>query len=244
MVSPPDKHGALIASLLKGIMTQASAAGGALFFNAYVPTESQPAGNAELTPILAWRGADGWHSRDVPTAQGRASGAGEGHGEQYRFLSEDLSSAVLQPYGKFLPCRSAEGAAQPCISEAASGQAPFLRTNFASTGAACTSGCYLPLVTGCPAPKAGTPCPVPVEEHADVPAGTEFETGEEEPTCTEAGAGKLGSFLCGPQFVGATPDANHVVINSVTPLTKAVQGVKNALMSGTRARPPRAPCRS
>ena len=227
MVSPPDKHGALIASLLKGIMTQASAAGGALFFNAYVPTESQPAGNAELTPILAWRGAGGWQSRDIPVPRGRASGAGAGRGEQYRFLSEDLSSAVLQPYGPFLPCRSAEGATQPCISEAASGQAPFLRTNFASTGEACTSRCYLPLVTGCP--PSGQACEPQVQEHADVPAGTEFETGEGEPTCAEAGGGHGGSFFCGPRFVGATPDANHVVIESQVPLTKAAHGVKNAL---------------
>jgi hypothetical protein len=82
----------------------------------------------------------------------------------------------------------------PQISAEASEQTPFLRTL-----GACASSCYRPLVTG----AAG---------FANVPPGTHF--GEEQ-NCDEVG-GQTG--VCGPRVLGASPDASHVVLDSVAPL--------------------------
>ena len=95
-------------------------------------------------------------------------------------FSENLSLALVRPSGEFTPCTNAEGVKQPCMSEAASEQTPYLRTNFYNGNIAepCTSSCYRPLVTGCPGE--GKPCPPAVQEIADVPEGTPFGALEKE----------------------------------------------------------------
>ena len=240
MVTPPDKHGAFIEPLVTGHITQASRAGNAIAYQASVPTESQPLGNANFTPVLASRGPGGWRSQDIGTAQAEESGKSVGYSEQYVFFSEDLSRAVLKPYGTFLPCRSAEGAAQPCISEDASEQTPFLRSDFKPGGsepAANTEpGVFTPLVTGCP--PAGQACERQIEEHADVPAGTVFgQVGPEGKVCRPP-AGNAGLF-CGPEPEGASPDGRHVVITSAVPLGGPQPGVPLELYEWSAEKPPR-----
>jgi DNA-binding beta-propeller fold protein YncE len=66
----------------------------------------------------------------------------------------------------------------------------------------CGASCYRPLVTG----KSG---------FANVPAGTVFG---EESLCQPAPDYDARN-ICGPQFVGATDDLSHVIVNSATPLT-------------------------
>jgi hypothetical protein len=152
LVSPPDKHGALIAPLQEGRVMQASADGGAVTYLASAPTEAQAPGNSKYTQVLSTRVDGSWGSRDIATPRDIASGF-DLSAEEYKFFSSDLSLAVVEPVGVFLPSLSSE----------ASEQTPYLRTDY--TGGSredpCASSCYRPLVTGAPG-------------FANVPEGIEF----------------------------------------------------------------------
>jgi len=199
LVSPPDKHGAELEPIGEEGVIQAAAAGGAISYIANAPTEPHPAGYSNKVQVLSTREPSGWSSKDIapPNNPVEATGKTVGAGEEYRFFSEDLSAAVVQPLGAFTPCLSPEGASQPCLSEEATEQTAFGRND--------TTGAYTPLVTG----AAG---------HANVPLGTHFG---EEGKCPE-------KPICGPLFVGASPDATHVVIGSTVGLTEG-EGSKGGL---------------
>jgi hypothetical protein len=89
------------------------------------------------------------------------------------------------------------GSFNPSLSPEASAQTPYLRTNFLNGNVddPCVESCYRPLVTGKPG-------------YANVPPGTVF--GQE---CV-----KDGLALCGPTFIGATPDLSHIALSSAEPL--------------------------
>jgi hypothetical protein len=199
LVSPVNKHGALIEALGKnnlgnGGLAQAAVSGDAITYAVNAPTEAQPQGYANLLQVLSTRGPGGWSSRDLAVPHEVATAGSVGHGEEYRFFSEDLSLGVLQPFGAFIPSSSPHALAPGEASE----QTAFLRTDFVSgnVGEPCVSSCYRPLVTGAPG-------------YANVPAGTKFGEEGQCPPETE----------CGPDFVGASPDASHVVLASGVALT-------------------------
>jgi hypothetical protein len=201
LVSPPDKHGALIEplgspNLGNGGVAQAAAAGGAITYVTNAPTEAQPQGYSNIVQVFSTRGSESWESRDIATPHEVATGGSVGHGQEYRFFSEDLSLAVLQPFGAFIPASSPHALAPGEASE----QTPFLRTDFrdGSLDEPCESACYRPMVTGAPG-------------HENVPSGTAF--GEEGRCPPET--------HCGPVFVGASPDSRHVLLNSAVALTSA-----------------------
>ncbi|MGH2853240.1 MAG: hypothetical protein ACRDLF_03495 [Solirubrobacteraceae bacterium] len=218
MVSPPRKEGARINTLGYGAhgVIEAAADGGALTYNAEIPTEAEPVGFDNAAQILSTRvGVSSWQTRDLTVPHEREAGPALGNGAEYRFFSEDLSLAVVQPMGPFTPCENAEGARQPCLSPEASEQTPFLHTDYlgGDVSEPClprSMGCDRPLVTGCP--KAG-PCAPIVQEHANVPPGTFF--GGNRGGSQECGPGDF----CGPYFYAATPDLSHVVLQSQESLT-------------------------
>ncbi len=193
LVSPPDKHGALLEPIIGKGVTQAAGGGEAITYLATAPTESEPPGNSNHTQVLSARpGADSsWASRDISTPREVANGFQEGGAEEPRFFSSDLSVDVIQPWGAF----------DPSLSPEASEQTAYLRTNFLGGNPAepCLGSCYRPLVTGAPG-------------FANVPAGTEFGEG----TCH---AGEETQH-CGPSFEGASPDGSHIVLGSATPLVE------------------------
>lgn len=207
MVSPPAKQGALIepAGRPAGGVAQAGSGGGAVSYLATAPTEPGPAGNGNLTQVLSRRTAAGWVSRDLATPQASASGQAANVGQEYRFFSEDLSHAVLQPFGAFTPCHTLQGEPQACLSEDASESTAYLQD--------LGTGVSTPLVTGCPSPQEeseGHPCPQAVSEHQDVPPGTKFGG----PFIPVPGVTACPfENLCGPQFVGASPDASHIIVS-------------------------------
>jgi DNA-binding beta-propeller fold protein YncE len=171
MVSPPSKQGALIEPLSEGVV-QASADGGELAYLANVPVEAEPQGFANEAQILSTRGPDGWASKNIGVAVGKATGKTVGAGQEYRFFSEDLSLGVVQPLGHgFVP-----------LSGEATEQTAYLRD--------AADGSFQPLVSA-----------------ANVPSGVEF--GE-----------KSNCFICGPQFVGGTPDLSHIILESNVALTE------------------------
>ena len=157
MVSPPDKHGAQILAIDQysgeGGVIQAGANGNALTYVTASPTEANPAGYTNLMQVLAKRDTAGWASHDLGIADSAATGISVGKGEEYRFFSEDLGLAVIQPFGAFIPSLSAE----------ASEQTAYLHANFleGNIERLCSISCYRPLATGAPG-------------YANVPPGTVF----------------------------------------------------------------------
>ncbi len=221
MVTPPEKLGALFFGYQRGQETfiQASSSGDAIVDQASQPSELEPAGYANEEQVLSTRGATGWSSQALDVPQSTSVGPNIGNPEDYRFFSEDLSLGVVRPYGsKFL-----------ALSPEASEWTPYLRTDYLNGNVSehceasylSASSCFQPLVTGCPATGA---CPQAIEEHANVPRGTEF--GQPSPGhgvhdfCADTEA-------CGPQFVDGTPDLSHIILRSgesSVPLTSPTMG--------------------
>jgi hypothetical protein len=194
MVSPPAKFGAFIEPIdsggTNGDVIQAAVGGERFAFVTDAPTEPEPRGNANATEVLATRGATGWQSRDLSVPHVGATDGSVGPGSEYRFFSEDLSSAVVQPFGAF----------DPALSEEASEPTAFQHTNY-TNGEVCVDGCYRPLATG-------------KEPYANVPPGTHF--GEHGVVANETCPPSL---TCGPQFVGASTNGQHVLLDSFAALT-------------------------
>jgi DNA-binding beta-propeller fold protein YncE len=206
LVSPPDKRGATFASNFQGEFANVAASGGGgMAFMMYAPTEAGPAGFASRIEVLSTRGRDGWVSRDLGVPHSVPTNEPVGNGYEYKFFSPDLSVAAVHPFGPL----------DPQVSEEASEQTALLHTDYlnGNSGEPCVSGCYRPLVTGCPAEGS---CPPKVQEHANVPPGIRFGQCE-----------KQGSFFCGPEVEGASPDLAHVVLSSKVALTETA--VENGL---------------
>lgn len=147
LVSPPDKHGALIRPIREDALIQAATSGNAITYLATAPTEDQPQGNSQESQLLSTRTPSGWATKDLASPSDSASGHLVNE-QQYKFFSSDLSLAALQPTGPF----------SPSISPEASEQTAYLRTNYSSSGEACPTAtqkaegvsCFRPLVTGKP----------------------------------------------------------------------------------------------
>jgi WD40-like Beta Propeller Repeat len=206
LVSPPDKHGALIQRIAepeddsqgqRGVV-QAAADGSAVTYVTQSPTEPGVQGYDNKLQVLSTRGAAGWSTRDIAIPHRNATGAaaGESEGSEYRFFSEDLSLGVVQPFGGF----------EPALSSEASEQTAYRRTDYAA-GSVCVEGCYQPLVTG-------------RGPNANVTSGLPFSITQGEECPAEEG-GEPTLTACGPRVRGATPDASHIVLTSAAALTSA-----------------------
>jgi hypothetical protein len=217
LVSPRNRHGASIEPLGSsydgGGEIQASSGGGAISYVTNIPVEAGVEGFPEFAQVLSVRGSTGWSSRDlsVPHNGTVQTGVAFNPGREYRYFSEDLSRAAVQPAGLFEPCQNAGGEPQPCISPEASEQTALVQN--------LTSGVFTPLVTGCPSllqEEEGHPCPAAVSEHANVPAGTVFA----KENVLVAGQTCPPIVYCGPFFEAATPDLSHIVMDSPVRLTE------------------------
>jgi DNA-binding beta-propeller fold protein YncE len=218
LVSPRDRHGASIeplgSSYDAGGEIQASSGGGAISYVTNIPVEAGIDGFPEFAQVLSVRGSAGWFSRDlsVPHNGTVQTGVAFDPGREYRYFSEDLSRAAVQPAGLFEPCQSLGGEPQPCVSPEASEQTALVQD--------LSSGVFTPLVAGCPSllqEEEGHPCPQAVAEHANVPAGTVF--GQISPL-SEGASGCPPFVYCGPFFEAATPDLSHIVVDSPVRLTE------------------------
>ncbi len=194
LVSPTDKHG----SLIEPVNSLNEASLGAL-------TQASATGDALTYMTLAPTEVElAGYLLFQQVLSARTASGWESHdlasphtkaaelsfiGQEYRFFSEDLSLGVMQPFGGFDQALSAE----------ASEQTPYEHSDFAAasgpTEGFCAASCYKPLVTGAD----DTTSPF-------VPFST-------------TGACPKGSVSCGPEFVGATPDAKHVLLSSPVALT-------------------------
>lgn len=200
LVSPANKHGAGLLEIAETGVIQASASGDALTYLATAPTETTPQGSSNDIQVLAQRAAGGgWSSSDLSLPHESASGASIGQGQEYRMFSPDLSVALVQPIGGFDSALSPEALEQTAYIRMPKIPCPPIP-------------CYTPLVSGCP--EITLPCPAPVEQHANVPAGTKIDG---EKTCPPA-------LFCGPLVVGASPDLAHVILESEVALVEGYKG--------------------
>ena len=220
MVSPPEKQGAQFEPIdsptsTNGTVIQAAADGDAITYIADAPTEPVTQGNSNDVQIFSARTADGWSTHDLTLPHVGPTNASVGPGNEYRFFSEDLSSAIVQPFGGYIAASEQEEREPFSPNDRAlsalegSEQTAFQHTNYLNghPDQACTGGCYRPLVTGKPG-------------YANVPANTRFgefggidEVQEEGHPCPPA-------LICGPNFSDATPDASRVVLVSSVALTE------------------------
>lgn len=205
LVSSATARGSLPEPIKAEAVIQAAVEGNAIAYPMTIPTEESPqGGSAVLTPVVSTRESNGWATQDLNLPHEHEVGVPLGNLDEYFFFSEDLASAVVQPFGSFIPSTSPQALAPQEASE----QTAFLRTVFApgNPGAPCLPSsmhCYRPLVTG----KAG---------FSDVPPNTAFG---EEGKCPLDETGKRRKGICGPQAVGASPDASYVVLRSRVALT-------------------------
>jgi hypothetical protein len=136
MVSPPDKHGAVLEGPGSGFggLIEAARDGGAISYLATGPVDGEPAGNRSLafTQVLSRRGAGGWASRGIATANEAPAWSSLLIGGEYRLFSDDLSVGLVEPEG------------DTPLSPAASERTPYLQE---------ADGEYTPLVTAANVPS-------------------------------------------------------------------------------------------
>ena len=203
LVSPLEKNGGLFERIGEQGITQAAQAGGSITYLASRPTEESPQGYLVKEQVRSERTPAGWVSRDLSLPHESAAGVSIGVGEEYRFFSDDLSRAIAQPFGEF----------DRAVSEEASEETPLLRDTAAGGG-------FQPLVIGCPPP--GEECGAAVESHANVPPGTRF--GVDASTLEPCVRG-----ICGVQFVGASTNTEHVILESPVVGLTGVSGDRGGL---------------
>jgi hypothetical protein len=211
LVSPPNKHGALVQSLAVEGPVQASEDGGGLTYGTNVPIEPEPAGYSQpvdtFGQVLSARGAQGWSTHGI--ASPHNSRTGYGGASEYLFFSQDLSLSLLYPWGI-----DTQGEGRTLLSNQASELTPYVRREGLCDAASTASECYLPVLTG----KAG---------FADVPPGTEFGLVVEFPVVTFEGASPDLShvLLKSGRALTATPVNGNDVYewSAVAPASEAVQ---------------------
>jgi len=191
LVSPPDKHGALVLPIEESGVVQAAVGGSAFTYLTDGSPELQPRGISSHVQVLSTRGSGGWSSQDIDTPHNYQAGIALANGYEYRFFSPDLSQALVEPTGLFTPL-SNNGVSEEVPPEAAE-RAEDVRSDFTCQATPVT--CYTPLVT-------------PANTLAGVRIGG--QSGGAELHAAEHGA---------VRFAGATPDLSHVVLASSVVLT-------------------------
>jgi hypothetical protein len=187
LVSPPNKEGALIEPLGETGVVQAAASGDGITYLANAPTEAQPEGYSNEVQVLSRRGASSWSSREIAIPHTSATGKPIGSGPEYKYFNPELTLGAVQPFGEF----------NPLLSEEALESTAYLH-NITTPAGSCipSSSCYVPLVT--------------LSNDTTDPLQP-FGEGEQ---CKPKVGGGGDAQPCGPKFLGASEDLNHVVLRS------------------------------
>jgi hypothetical protein len=189
LVSPPNKHGAVLFSLSnENQVLQAAADGSGISYAANVPTEQGAAGYAAAEQIFSQRGPEGWASRDISPLHKSFAGVPAEFDSEYFVFNSDLSAALVFPEAEDIY----EGEESTLLSDEASEPTPYIRRESLCDGPTTASECYRPVLTG-------------KEGFADVPSGTVLGP--------EKGGGRTAAIA------GVTPDMSHVVVQSPLQLT-------------------------
>jgi hypothetical protein len=96
LVSPPDKHGAVIEPIPFEGVVQAAENGSAVTYLTNGSIAGAPSGNANLSQVLSTRSPAGWQSQDIAGPHEEETGQSVGAGQEYRQFSRDLARAIVQ----------------------------------------------------------------------------------------------------------------------------------------------------
>ena len=100
LVSPADKNGSLIEPFAEGGAIEASADGSAITYVAGGPVGANPPTNNNYAQLFSTVGPGGWSTQDISLPHSAPVGPIVGHGQEYRFFSEDLSLGALEQRGE------------------------------------------------------------------------------------------------------------------------------------------------
>jgi WD40-like Beta Propeller Repeat len=143
LVSPVDKHGALLHPISESGLAQASDAGGAMTYVASLPTEEHVKGYVfNRVQVISTRGPGSWSSQNVSLPQKAATGLPP---PEYKFFSEDLSAGLVEPFGR---SQAEFTSLAPEAFPPDTQLTPYVRHD--STCAAAPSTCFEPLLTSAP----------------------------------------------------------------------------------------------
>ena len=121
LVSPAEKHGAAVEPISReGALIQASTDGNAIAWTASAPVSGEAQGDRRPEPVqvISTRGSREWSPQDISTPHDRGEGINTGEATEYRFFSEDLGLALVQPQVPSEPLEDpplAEGAREKTI---------------------------------------------------------------------------------------------------------------------------------
>ncbi|HEV7529366.1 MAG TPA: hypothetical protein VGO29_10775 [Solirubrobacteraceae bacterium] len=215
LVSPADKHGAVVKGNAGGAV-QAAAGGSAATYVATIPTGEDVKGTKGNVQVFSTRTAAGWSSQDIPIQ--RDTPVSPVIEPEYRFFSSDLSAGLVEPASEDF------NSLAPEVFPADTERGPYLRHNLSCPTA--PAKCFQPLLLGCP--PVGQECRPAVSEHADVPAGTKF------------GGNPLNNaeeYFSAARFLSASSDLSHVVLSSKVALTETPTGGKSELYEVSTGNP-------
>ncbi|HTA97901.1 MAG TPA: hypothetical protein VK730_09700 [Solirubrobacteraceae bacterium] len=205
LVSPPDIHGQIARAYVDperevgqfAYVEEASAGGSAMTYATTGTLDAQAQGSTVIEQVLSSRGSAGWSSTDISTSHTDLTTDSVAHGnviDGNDFFSEDLATALVQPvelgdeFTSPTTC-AASGCASATFPEASE---YTLLERHDDTCESEPTHCYEPLVTETPG-------------YDDVPTGAAF--GIQSLTQEHHSV-----------FVSATPDLQHVVLQSEVPL--------------------------
>ena len=208
MVSPPDEQGGVelgstFATLPGGRVAEAAEDGQAVTYANDGPVGAEEGSRSfEPTQLLSMRGPTGWaETEDIVTPSQHAEGIRFGYGSEYHVFSSDLALALVQPFNEASRTRLAEPPLSPPTSEAERGgqeKTLYIRADRpVEPQRELQSELYAEAAAN--GAKMSNPGYVALvtEADADRPFGSD-EPGSKPPL----------------EFVGATPDLGHVVIES------------------------------
>jgi hypothetical protein len=132
LVSPPNKHGAVIEPIGFYGAIQAAENGDAMTYMTNGTIELEPAGYANAGQVFSQRGPHGWSSKDIATPHNSRASTG-GSAFEYQLFSADLSLGLVNPDAPFTPLSAGE-----------TERSPNLRHDF--TCESSPSTCYTSLV--------------------------------------------------------------------------------------------------
>ena len=189
-VSQVNKHGAVFNPIELGVI-QSSADGSAFTYLANIPTEQSTPGYLYYgVQVLSSRTAGGWSSGDITVAHGAPAGI-SALGTEYRAFSPGLSTAVVEPFGVF-------NSLSPEVFPPDTERTPYIRHD--ANCEASPGTCFEPLLTSTPG-------------HTDVAEGVKFGGNPEEGTSLKE------KWTGDANFVGASPDLSHIILQSGVALT-------------------------
>ncbi len=192
LVSPPEKHGALIYPIggttenggpASGVIETAGN-GGAVTYAANAPLGEGIGGNRalEATQAISVRGSAGWSTQDIATPSDQAQGLQPGAAQEYRAFSSDLSLGLAEPFGPYRLTGNHMQEPPLVVGGQSEERGLYVRQNASCQGT--PTSCFAPLV-------------MPAEDTTGAQFGGELE------------------------FAGASPNLQHVVFTSNVALSSA-----------------------